>query len=90
LVIQIDINNKSTSQAYTSQTQKCEEFKKLELIKLSINILIVARQIEKLKETWLGFNRALTKVLVTHNLDGNHPPKKIIKEKKTRENLHLE
>jgi hypothetical protein len=53
-VIQIDINNKSILQAYAGQIQTCEEFKKLELIKLSINIWIIARQIEKLKETWLG------------------------------------
>jgi hypothetical protein len=52
LVIQIDINNKSIPQAYASQTQTCKEFKKLELIKLSINIWIVARQIEKLKTWW--------------------------------------
>jgi hypothetical protein len=38
LVIQIDINNKFIPQAYARQTQTCEEFKKLELIKLSINI----------------------------------------------------
>jgi hypothetical protein len=37
-VIQIDINNKSIPQAYDGQTKTCEEFKKLELIKLSINI----------------------------------------------------
>jgi len=51
LVIQIDINNKSIPHAYDGT---CEEFKKLELIKLSINIWIVAKQIEILKETWLG------------------------------------
>jgi hypothetical protein len=51
-VIQIDINNKSILQAYASQTQTCEEFKKLELIKLSINIRIVAKvPIGNLKET---------------------------------------
>lgn len=53
-VIQIDINNKHIPQAYSSQTQTCEEFKKLELIKLSIIIWIVAKQIEKVKGTWLG------------------------------------
>jgi hypothetical protein len=37
-VIQININNKSITQAYASQTQTCEEFKKLELIKLISNI----------------------------------------------------
>jgi hypothetical protein len=37
-VIQIDMNNKYIPQAYASQIQTCDEFMKLELIKLSINI----------------------------------------------------
>jgi len=61
-VIQIDINNKSILQAYASQTQTCEEFKKLKLIKLSINIWIVAKaSIGNLKETWLGIQSSPNK-----------------------------
>jgi hypothetical protein len=60
---------------------------KLEVIKLSINIWIIARKIEKLKRHDYGLNRALDKVLATHNLDENHPHKKITRKKrKTREN----
>jgi len=54
---------------------------KLEIIKLSINIWIVARQIETLKRHNKGFNRDLIKLLVTHNLDENHPHKKITKKR---------
>jgi hypothetical protein len=57
---------------------------KLELIKLSINIWIVPRQIENLKRHDYGFNRALTKVLAPHNSDENHPNKKITRKKRKK------
>jgi hypothetical protein len=44
------------------------------------------RQLKTLKRHNWAFNQALTKVLVTHKLDGNHPHKKIIKENKENKN----
>jgi hypothetical protein len=48
--------------AYASQTQTCEEFKKWELIKLRINIRIVAKApIGNLKDVWLGLQSSPNK-----------------------------
>jgi hypothetical protein len=74
LVIQIDLTNKSIPHAYVDQADTHEEFMKTGINQVKYYHAIIAKApILNLKYKHdQGFNLALLKGLVTHEIDANH------------------